>query len=406
LAFGVHLIDSVSLAENLMPEKARQILKDRFSDGQRPSGSDFTDLIDSVVNKQSDNVSTDSSGNLLLTGGVRLGDSNLTAPGGLRFNSNQLQVFTGGAWTNVSGGGGGGGFGLPTTLPATPVAHDGNVGIGPFAAPPTFRLEVPLGNSGTAADQVRFGNVVCGNGAGLSFQNTAVIAHQQQASANINANFALRQMPQAQGGAVHLNAPANQVVSIRQGGVSVRLGVSPTGNVVVGDEQNLAGAPAAAVFQVSGAAFIADTLQIAPTGAAPPNQVRLIVNGDAAKVGGGAWGAVSDARVKKDVRDLEAGLAELREVRPVRFRYNGAAGTPDGMEGVGVIAQEVEMVLPETVRRLPGEHGLEDLRIFDASPLTFMLINAVKELAARVEHLEQALAAATVGASDTGSVVV
>jgi hypothetical protein len=224
-------------------------------------------------------------------------------------------------------------------------------------------------------------------------QNTAVIAHQQQATAaNINFNFALRQ---ASTGAVHLNAPANQVVSIRQGGVSVRLGVSTSGNVIVGDEANLAGAPAAAAFQVTGGAYVADTLQIAPNGATPPTQVRLTVNGDAAKVGGGTWSAVSDARLKKDVKDLEAGLAELRQVRPVRFRYNGAGGTPDGMEGVGVIAQEIEMVLPETVRRLPGETGLEEVRIFDASPLTFMLINAVKELATRVEHLEQALAAAT-----------
>jgi hypothetical protein len=34
-----------------------------------------------------------------------------------------------------------------------------------------------------------------------------------------------------------------------------------------------------------------------------------------------------------------------------------------------------------------------------------MLINAVKELAARVDHLEQALAAATATAADAGSVV-
>ena len=42
--------------------------------------------------------------------------------------------------------------------------------------------------------------------------------------------------------------------------------------------------------------------------------------------------------------------------------------------------------------------GLDDMRVFDPSALTYVLINAVKELAARVEHLEQALAAATAAA--------
>ena len=120
------------------------VSRPEFRDGERPSGSDFADLIDSCVNKSSDGVSFDLDGNLLLNRGVRLGDSAGTAPGGLRFNNNQLQVFTGGAWVDVSGGGGGGGaFQPPPTAAAAAVAHDGNVGIGNFPAAPTFRLEVP-----------------------------------------------------------------------------------------------------------------------------------------------------------------------------------------------------------------------------------------------------------------------
>ena len=36
--------------------------------------------------------------------------------------------------------------------------------------------------------------------------------------------------------------------------------------------------------------------------------------------------------------------------------------------------------------------ALDDLRVLDSSSLTYVLINAVKELAARVEQLEHALA--------------
>lgn len=342
-----------------MSELPRAALKPEFRDGERPSGQDFENLIDSCVNKLTDGVSFDN-GDLVLTRGVRLATSTSAVAGGLRFASNQLQVFTGGAWTTVSGGGGGA-F-QPAGGSPTAVAHDGNVGIGNFAAAPTFRLDVPLGTSGGSADQVRFGTVVCGNGTG-AFAGSAVFSHQQHTS---NSNFALRQSPN---GAVHVNAPAGQVIGFRQGGTTIRMGVSANGNVVVGSETDLPGA-GAAILQVAGEAF-----KLAP----------------------GQWAGPSDGRLKEDVRDLELGLSELIRVRPVRFRYNGRAGTPAGKAGVGVIGQEIEAILPESVRQCGAgdDSGLPDMRVFDPSSLTYVLINAVKELSARVQHLEQALATAT-----------
>jgi len=351
-----------------MSERTRDFLRPEFRDGERPSGADFTDLIDSCVNKSSDGVSVDADGNLVLSRGVRLGDSAGTAAGGLRFNSNQLQVFTGGSWVNVaSGGGGGGGAFVPPPVNATPeaVTHNGNVGIGPnfnsAATVPTFRLEVQLDANNGPGNQVRFGNVVCANGSG-AFAGAAVFSHQSHAS---NTNFGVRQ---AANGALHLNAVTGQPVSIRQGGATVRMGVSAAGNVIVGGDSELVGAPPAAVFQVAG-----DVFKSTP----------------------GVWGA-SDARVKDDVRDLELGLSELRQVRPVRFRYNGRGGTQAGRASVGVLGQEIEAIVPETVQRVSvaNDPGLDDMRVFDPSALTYVLINAVKELAAKVEHLEQELAVA------------
>lgn len=355
-----------------MSERTRDFLKPEFRDGERPSGADFADLIDSFVNKSSDGVAFDDDGNLLLNRGVRLGNSAGTAAGGLRFNSNQLQVFTGGAWVNVSGGGGGGGaFQPPPTVAPTAVAHDGNVGIGNFPAAPTFRLEVNLGaNSGTPEQQVRFGNVVCANGSQAS-AGAAVFSHRNHATPT---NFALRQ---GANGAVQVNAAAGQPISVAQGGGQVRLGVSATGNVIVGGDSNLPGSSGEAL-QVSGTAFKTSV--------------------------GTAWVSGSDARIKEDVRNLELGLSELCQVRPVRFRYNGRAGTKAGEAGVGVLGQEIEEVFPETIRRVsvPAEPELDDMRVFDPSALTYVLINAVKELAARVEQLEEALTAA--GATTAGAV--
>jgi len=356
-----------------MSERTRDFLKPEFRDGERPSGTDFADLIDSVVNKLSDGVSIDADGNLVLNRGVRLGDSAGTVAGGLRFNSSQLQVFTGGAWVNVSGGGGGGGaFRPPPTVAPTAVVHDGNVGIGNFAADPTYRLEVnltPTNTSGTS-EQVRFGNVVCASGA-QTLVGSAVFSHRNHTS---NTNFALRQ---GSNGAVQINAAAGQAITVSQAGGTTNFGVSATGKVIVGGDNDLAGAAATARLHVNGGAFKND--------------------------GNADWAFTSDARVKEDIRELELGLSELRQVRTVRFRYNGRGGTTPGLAGVGVLGQEIETIFPETIQRVtpsdPIDGDLDDLRVFDPSMLRYVLINAVKELAARVEQLEQALAAVTAAAS-------
>jgi hypothetical protein len=242
----------------------------------------------------------------------------------------------------------------------------GNVGIGATfstANPPTHRLQVNLGDNTAPTEQVRFGNAICCNGGAGAFAGYAVFCHSSHAS---DGDYALRQGPN---GNVNLNAAAGQPVSIRQNGASIRLGISPAGNVVVGSEADLPGA-GAAVLQVAGDAF------------------KLS--------GSGSWLVPSDARIKEDVRELEAGLAQLRRVRPVRFRYNGRAGTRAGQEGIGVLGQEIEKIFPEMIRRIPGsvdgEPDLEDLRIYDGSALAFVLVNAVKELAGKFEQLERALA--------------
>lgn len=351
----------------------RNDLKSKFRNGARPSESDFAEVFDSLLHKakddrlpadrQDDGVAIDSDGNIALSRGLKLSDSAGTTAGTLRFNSGQVQVNQGGNnWVNISAGGGGAFQPIGT---AGAVAYsEGNVGIGTFTDTPAYRLEVNLGPNTATTEQVRFGNAVCSNGA-AAFAGYAVFAHQTHAS---NTNYALRQGPN---GNVHLNAARGQPVSIRQGGNQVRLGVSAAGNVVVGGEADLAGA-GAALLQVAGEAF--------------------------KSTGSGSWLVASDARVKEDVRELDAGLAQLRQVRPVRFRYNGRAGTPAGIEGVGVLGQELEKIFPEMIRRSQGgvdsEPGLEDLRIYDGSALTFVLVNAVKELAGKVEQLEQALAEA------------
>jgi Chaperone of endosialidase len=367
-----------------MALQTRPYLINEFRAGERPSGDDFRDLVESCLNKTTDGVNVDVEGNLVLLRGVQLGPSNATVNGGLRFAAGQVQACIGGTWLALSTGSGPvSPFQqlTPTTValptPQTGVSA-GLVGIGPFSAAaggtlPTYRFEVPLDVNPAAGtgQQVRLGNIVCCNGQGASGLQFAQIAHFGFAN---DTSFALRQ---SSNGTTTINAATGRVISFRQNNSSVRMGISTAGNVVIGGESDLAGAPAGSVLQVNGALFVAGT-------AFKNNGVS-------------AWDNPSDARCKENVRELEAGLEELRKVRPVRYRYNGRAGTPAGLEGVGVLAQEIETVLPETVHRVRAmpddEPALDDLRVFNAHALTFVLINAVKELAGKVDGLERALAA-------------
>ena len=120
----------------------------------------------------------------------------------------------------------------------------------------------------------------------------------------------------------------------------------------------------------------------------------LQVTGTAYKPGGGSWTATSDLRVKRDVADFEEGLDELAALRPVWFSYNGKAKCEDdGRRHVGLVAQEAMKTCPHLVsasKELLDEDP-DPVLILDPSSLTFMLINAVKALDARVQSLESQL---------------
>ena len=91
----------------------------------------------------------------------------------------------------------------------------------------------------------------------------------------------------------------------------------------------------------------------------------------------------SDARLKKDIRDTTYGLETLLKLRPVTFRWKEGS---DDTQQLGLIAQEVERVIPEIV-----VHGKEpsDPLMMKYEALVPVLIKAVQEQQARIGKLEK-----------------
>jgi hypothetical protein len=119
---------------------------------------------------------------------------------------------------------------------------------------------------------------------------------------------------------------------------------------------------------------------------------RLVHNGTAFKPGGGTWTATSDDRTKRDVADYGASLAEIEQLNPISYSYNGEGGTiDDGVTYYGLSAQATQPIMPELVTEAPPtKDSLPGQLSTQLGPLTLALLNAVKELAVRVAALEAA----------------
>ena len=122
--------------------------------------------------------------------------------------------------------------------------------------------------------------------------------------------------------------------------------------------------------------------------AADPGTNMLVVNGAAAKSGGGSWATWSDIRLKDIQGNYEKGLNEIIRLQPIKYTYKkgNACKLPSDQNYVGFVAQDVQKVFPEAVSA--GKDGYLTL---DENSINVALVNAVKELKAENEQLKTRL---------------
>jgi hypothetical protein len=119
-------------------------------------------------------------------------------------------------------------------------------------------------------------------------------------------------------------------------------------------------------------------------------------------VGGDITAFASDERLKKDIVEIQNPLEKISQIRGVHYRHNDFAleqGLPDEAF-VGVIAQEIEKVLPEVVTLAPFDYeGVdssgkkisksgENYKTVKYDKIVPLLIEAIKELSSQVESMK------------------
>ena len=388
---------------------SRSTLKQLFFDGERPTGDNFESAWMSFLHQNEDGLSYDGK-NLVISSntGITLGNP-AGGPGGtagtLRFNGTHVQYYDGADFKDIAGGAGA--F-VPVGAGPAVAFSGGNVGIGTASTVPTHRLEIPLGDNTGAGQQILLGNLVIHKGPSTS--SGAYIGNNSLATNPLG--YALFQdgvgktkINASNANNSQLSLAINDVDKflITQDG---NIALSPTTNVAINGQvtigNNLNGhtvtitnrtnLPPPAV-PVAGVPALTLNGDITGVSTATPT---LVVNGVAQKTNGGGWNLISDRRVKKEIRPFNDGLQKLLLFDPVVYKYNGRGGSIDnGIDYIGLIAQDVKKVMPELVTsqhiKLNAEDSKEsDVLGHDLSPLTFIFINAIKELNTRVEKLEKA----------------
>jgi len=112
-----------------------------------------------------------------------------------------------------------------------------------------------------------------------------------------------------------------------------------------------------------------------------------------------SWSTTSDRRIKKNIVNNTTGLDKINQITVHNFEYKtedeiktdnpeladvveSAVVNKEGVQ-LGVIAQEIETILPDVVKT--QSTGVKSV---DPDNLTWYLVNAIKELSAKVAALE------------------
>ena len=106
------------------------------------------------------------------------------------------------------------------------------------------------------------------------------------------------------------------------------------------------------------------------------------------------WISLSDKRVKEDQKTIDGALGKLAKLNGVTYKRNDISnidGSP--IVSVGLLAQDVAAVLPEAVE-VTGQAPANDpdgpgLMSLNYNGVIALLVNAVKELSAKVDALEK-----------------
>ena len=193
-------------------------------------------------------------------------------------------------------------------------------------------------------------------------------------------------------GNVSIDGSQNVTLNATVANNTVALGTDTTGNYMV----NVSAGTDISVSHTQGegsTATISDTSTLASVTGRGATTTSALSTG-ALTVSGGitATGEItayySDERLKTNVSKIDSALAKVMAINGYTYDSSELAeslGLPKHMDQIGLLANEVEAVLPELVT----QSGIEGYKTIRYDKVVSVLVNAIKEQQAMIEELRK-----------------
>ena len=216
-------------------------------------------------------------------------------------------------------------------------------------------------------------------------------AFANNTTGTFNTSLGYRSLPNHTTGSDNVAVGYETGEDVTTGTKNTLLGALAGQNITSGDSCVMVG------YQAGAGGNRANALYIARDNSAPGNNACWVYGDGSGNVTQGnnqtTWSQASDERIKKNITDSSKGLAEINQLQIRNFEYRTPEEiTAEGITGcdnegiqVGIIAQELEVPFPEAV--FEGQGGKKQAR---TDAVFWAMVNAIKELSAKVEALENA----------------
>jgi Chaperone of endosialidase len=268
-----------------------------------------------------------------------------------------------------------GGVGIGTSSGGSLLTISGNTNwgqaeiVGPSSAEASMGFRPSNVTKGATGDWLIGTNTLLSGPGGFGIEDSNVAYLEMSPTGNVGIETAGPGPGVHMAGGLALNGAGSTVLTTQYNGVnSFALNPQPTSGGASGWTlwDFGAGNWAAGITQIQGLVGIGT----------PSPDANLSVNGDADKPGGGSWGTFSDGRLKNLNGSFNAGLSQVLKIHPIRYRYkaDNAMGIHDSEEHIGVVAQDIQKVIPEAVTE-----NKKGYLLVNNDPIIWSMLNAIKE---------------------------
>jgi hypothetical protein len=178
------------------------------------------------------------------------------------------------------------------------------------------------------------------------------------------------------------NVGANDLMFLNSGGIRIAEFATSPGNDLIMILRDDLGTNNI-IFRAGGDSFFQGGLGIGTIN--PGYKLQVGESGDGTEARANAWNTFSDRRLKRDFQKIENPLDRIANING--YYYYWTKDKKDQTRQVGVIAQEIEAVLPEIVST-----DKEGIKSVNYSKLSALLIEAVKEQKGLIDQQQDEIA--------------